>query len=136
MTASISGVTKDVDAVTGVCNASDYTLTNAVMDVNAQVPTGTAQGAWGVPADVATLAFNNKATNQDQCKGARVKPRIRDSLTDQLDRRVGRAKALPTRFHASSLQRMTCPLQRPSAHGTPGHPLHVHPPWSGAYGTG
>jgi hypothetical protein len=72
VTASISSVVKAGGAVAGTCDATDYTLANAVMDVNAEVPTGTAQGAWGVPADVATLAFNNKATNQDQCKGATV----------------------------------------------------------------
>jgi len=55
------------------CSASDYTLTNPVMDVNAQVPAGSGVGAWGVPADVATIAFNNKpAVNQDACKNATV----------------------------------------------------------------
>ena len=32
--------------------------------MNAEVPTGTAKGAWGG----ATIEFNNKATSQDQCK--------------------------------------------------------------------
>lgn len=68
VTASISGVTKAVGAVSGTCDASDYTLTGAVMPVNANVNSGTAQGAW----TGATLQFNNKATNQDQCQGATV----------------------------------------------------------------
>jgi hypothetical protein len=68
VTASISSVTKAVGAVAGTCDATDYTLSNATMTVNASVPTGTAQGSW----TGATIAFNNKATNQDQCQGATV----------------------------------------------------------------
>jgi hypothetical protein len=68
VTASISSVTKAVGAVAGTCDASDYTLTDAVMTVNAEVPVGTAQGSW----TGAKIKFNNKATNQDQCKGATV----------------------------------------------------------------
>lgn len=68
VTASIASVTKAAGAVAGVCDATDYTLASATMTVNAQVPAGSAQGAW----TGATLQFNNKATNQDQCKGATV----------------------------------------------------------------
>jgi hypothetical protein len=68
VTASIASVTKAVGAVAGTCDASDYTLASAAMTVNAQVPAGTSQGAWSG----ATIKFNNKATNQDQCKGATV----------------------------------------------------------------
>lgn len=68
VTASIASVTKDVGAVAGVCDASDYTLTDAVMTVGAEVPDGTAQGGW----TGATIQFNNKVTNQDQCKLATV----------------------------------------------------------------
>lgn len=69
VTATISSVTKAVGAPAGICDATDYTLTAATMTVNAQVPTGTAQGAW----TGATIAFNNKAAaNQDGCKGATV----------------------------------------------------------------
>ncbi len=69
VTASIASVTKAVGAPAGTCDASDYTLAGATMTVNAQVPSGTAQGAW----TGATLAFNNKsAANQDACKGATV----------------------------------------------------------------
>jgi hypothetical protein len=73
VTVSIGSVAKATDAVAGVCDATDYTLTNPVMTVNATVPTGADQGAWGVPADVATIQFNDKpTTNQDPCKGATV----------------------------------------------------------------
>jgi hypothetical protein len=73
VTVSIRGVTKADGAAAGVCDASDYVLTNPVMDVNQTVQTGAAQGAWGVPADVATIQFkDDPTTNQDQCKGATV----------------------------------------------------------------
>jgi hypothetical protein len=68
VTASISAVTKDAGAVAGTCDATDYTLANAVMTVGAEVPVGTAQGSW----TGATIKFNNKGTNQDQCKNATV----------------------------------------------------------------
>jgi hypothetical protein len=68
VTASIASVTKDAGAVVGTCDASDYTLSNSVMAVGAEVPAGTAQGAW----TGATIEFNNKVTNQDQCKLATV----------------------------------------------------------------
>ncbi len=68
VTVSIASVTKAGSAVAGTCDASDYTLANAVMTVNAEIPVGSDQGAW----TGATLKFNNKATNQDQCKGATV----------------------------------------------------------------
>ncbi len=69
VTASIASVTKAVGAPAGTCDATDFTLANATMAVNAQVPAGTAQGAF----TGATIKFNNKtATNQDACKGATV----------------------------------------------------------------
>ena len=69
VTASIAGVAKAAGAPAGTCDASDYTLANATMTVNAEVPAGNAQGAWSG----ATIQFNNKAaTNQDACKGATV----------------------------------------------------------------
>lgn len=68
VTARIASVTKAVGA-TGACDATDFTLANAVMTVNAEVPSGVAQGAF----TGATIQFNNKAgTNQDACKGATV----------------------------------------------------------------
>ena len=68
VTASISSVTKAGGAPAGTCDASDYTLANAVMTVNTEVPAGTAQGSWSG----ASIKFNNKASNQDACKGATV----------------------------------------------------------------
>jgi len=68
VTAAIASVIKATGAPSGTCDASDYTLTGATMTVGAQVPAGSAQGAWSG----ATIAFNNKATIQDACKGATV----------------------------------------------------------------
>ncbi|HEX4444709.1 MAG TPA: hypothetical protein VHZ81_14155 [Galbitalea sp.] len=65
--ASITSVTKAGSPVTG-CDATDYTLTSPTMSVAAEIPAGSAQGNWSG----ATLAFNNKITNQDACKGATV----------------------------------------------------------------
>jgi hypothetical protein len=67
--ASISSVDKAVGAPSGTCDATDYTLANATMTVNAEVASGTGVGAW----TGATIKFNDKvATNQDACKGATV----------------------------------------------------------------
>ena len=68
VTASIASVTKAAGAPAGTCDATDYTLSGATMTVNASVPAGSGQGAW----TGATIKFNNKATNQDACKGATV----------------------------------------------------------------
>ncbi|HEX6391397.1 MAG TPA: hypothetical protein VFZ89_18175 [Solirubrobacteraceae bacterium] len=68
VTASIASVTKAQDAPAGTCDASDFTLANATMTVGAEVPAGTAKGSW----TGATIKFNNKASNQDACKGATV----------------------------------------------------------------
>lgn len=69
VTASIASVAKATGAPTGTCDTTDYTLATPAMAVAAQVPAGTAQGAW----TGATIAFNNKAaSNQDACKGATV----------------------------------------------------------------
>jgi hypothetical protein len=67
VTVSIASVTLAEDAAAGTCDATDYTLTGAAMAVNAQVladDTSTWSGA--------TIAFNNKGTIQDACKGATV----------------------------------------------------------------
>ena len=67
VTAAISSVTKAEGAPAGVCDASDYSLTDAVMTVNEEVPAGTAQGSW----TGADLQFNNKSdASQDACKDA------------------------------------------------------------------
>ena len=69
VTVSIGSVTKAVGAPAGTCDATDYTLANATMTVNADVPAGNGAGSW----TGATIQFNNKpATNQDACKGATV----------------------------------------------------------------
>lgn len=68
VTASIASVTKAAGAPAGACTAADYTLTGATMTVAAQIPVGTAQGAWSG----ATIAFNNTGANQDGCQGATV----------------------------------------------------------------
>lgn len=68
VTASISSVTIAAGAAAGTCDASDYTLAGTVMPVNAEVPVGFRQGAW----TGATVQFNDKASNQDACKGAIV----------------------------------------------------------------
>jgi len=69
VTASIASVDKAAGAPAGTCDATDYTLTGATMNVNAQVPAGDGQGSWSG----ANIAFNNKASvNQDACKLAVV----------------------------------------------------------------
>ncbi len=66
--ASISSVDV-VGTPVGTCDASDYTLSNATMTVNAEVAAGSGKGAW----TGATIQFNDKAAaNQDACKGATV----------------------------------------------------------------
>jgi hypothetical protein len=68
VTASIASVVKAAGAPAGTCDATDFTLANPVMTVNAEVPVGASVGAF----TGATIKFNNKATNQDACKGATV----------------------------------------------------------------
>lgn len=65
---TIASVTKDAGAVAGTCDATDYVIVGGTMTVGAEVPVGTAQGAW----TGATIAFVDKGTNQDQCKLATV----------------------------------------------------------------
>ncbi|MBV9823558.1 MAG: hypothetical protein JO144_15100 [Actinobacteria bacterium] len=64
VTASIASVTP---AGSGSCDASDYTLSSPDMSVGQDLAPGASATFTG-----ATLAFNNKATNQDGCKGATV----------------------------------------------------------------
>ena len=69
VTAAIGSVTKAGGAPAGTCDSTDYTLANAAMTVDAEIPAGSAQGAW----TGATVKFNNKAgVNQNACKGATV----------------------------------------------------------------
>lgn len=68
VTASIASITQAPSAV-GSCTASDYTLSNAAVTVNSEIPTGTGKGSWSG----ATIQFNDKpGVNQDGCKGATV----------------------------------------------------------------
>jgi hypothetical protein len=57
-----------VGAPSGSCGTGDYTLTGATMTVGAEVPSGSAKGAW----TGATIAFNDTGSLQDACKGATV----------------------------------------------------------------
>jgi hypothetical protein len=69
VTASIDSVQTAADAPAGTCDASDFTLSNEEMTVNAEVASGEHKGSWSG----ATIQFNNKAdANQDACKGATV----------------------------------------------------------------
>jgi hypothetical protein len=66
----VGTVTASIDSVdaAGDCDASDFTLSDPVMDVNDEVGPGTG-GSWSG----ATIQFNDKTdTNQDGCKGATV----------------------------------------------------------------
>ena len=68
VTVSIASVTKAASAPAGTCDASDFTLANTTMPVNSEIPKGNGVGAF----TGATIQFNNKASNQDACKGATV----------------------------------------------------------------
>ena len=68
VTASIASVTKAGGAVAGTCDETDFTLANATATVNATVAAGNGVGSWTGP----TIKFNDKVTNQDQCKDATV----------------------------------------------------------------
>lgn len=68
VTASIGSVTKAGGAPAGTCDATDFTLASAAMSVDAEVAAGNGVGAF----TGATIRFNNKASNQDACKGATV----------------------------------------------------------------
>jgi hypothetical protein len=64
---TIAGVDKAVGAVAGTCDASDYTLANGTVLLGQDVASGAT-----IPFSGTTLKFNNKASNQDACKGATV----------------------------------------------------------------
>lgn len=65
--ASIASVTK-AGAVAVGCDASDFTLASETMTVGHEVASGTGVDGWSG----ATIAFNDKNTNQDACKGVTV----------------------------------------------------------------
>jgi hypothetical protein len=66
VTVSITGVTQ-AQGATGTCDASDYTLSSPDMAIGKDVAAGASTSFSG-----ATIQFNNKASNQDGCKGATV----------------------------------------------------------------
>lgn len=64
-------VIKAAGAAAGTCDATDFTIaytTGTTMPVGAEIAKGTGVGTWSG----ATIAFNDKATNQDACKLATV----------------------------------------------------------------
>ena len=67
VTVSISSVVKAVGAPAGTCDSTDYTLSNNPLTYNAEVLANDTS-TWTGPA----IAFNNKPSNQDGCKGATV----------------------------------------------------------------
>jgi hypothetical protein len=68
VSATISSVTgPNIDA-DSPCDADDYELNGFPVQVDAQVPSGTAQGNWSG----GSIELLNAATNQDGCKGATV----------------------------------------------------------------
>jgi hypothetical protein len=70
----VGSVTASIGTITGgpTCEATDYTITNAVSTVGVDVPVGDGVGSWGV-TDTPTIQFNNKVgENQDDCKDAVV----------------------------------------------------------------
>jgi hypothetical protein len=64
---SISSVVKAVGAPSGTCDATDYVITGSPVAINAEVLANDTS-AWSGPQ----IAFVNKASNQDGCKGATV----------------------------------------------------------------
>lgn len=66
VTVSIKDVTPAVGAA-GSCDASDYTLASPDMTVGKDLVSGEIFTFTG-----ATIKFNDKGTNQDGCKGAKV----------------------------------------------------------------
>jgi len=68
VSASIASVTGPNIDPTHPCDATDYELTGFPVTVQAEVPSGTAQGSW-TGGGVKLL---NRASDQDGCKGAAV----------------------------------------------------------------
>ena len=66
--ASISSVTGPNITVPNPCTAADYQLNGFPVQVDAEVPAGSAQGNWTGPS----VQLLNTASNQDGCKGATV----------------------------------------------------------------
>jgi LPXTG-motif cell wall-anchored protein len=64
---SISSVTKATLAVAGICDATDYVVGAPQMPIDQ-----TLDPAGSVDINGATIGFNDRARNQDACKGATV----------------------------------------------------------------
>ena len=64
---SVASVVKAVGAPAGTCDATDYVITGSPLAINAEVLADDSS-TWSGPQ----IAFVNKATNQDGCKGATV----------------------------------------------------------------
>jgi hypothetical protein len=64
---SISSVTKAPHAVAGICDLTDYVVESPQMLINQTV-----DAAASVEINGATIGFNDRATNQDACKGATI----------------------------------------------------------------
>lgn len=62
-----SGWFSQTDLSKPKCTAADFTLVQPTA-TNAEVPAGNAQGAWGG----GSIALNDSATNQDNCKNVSV----------------------------------------------------------------
>lgn len=67
MVVRVSSVTKAPHAVAGRCDATDYMVLNPQMPVNETVLPDASLNIGG-----ATIGFDDRATNQDACKGATV----------------------------------------------------------------
>jgi len=67
--ATISSVTGANITVLHPCDASDYELNGFPLTVNADIPPGNAQGAWGTGASIELV---ERGSNQDGCKDAVV----------------------------------------------------------------
>jgi hypothetical protein len=64
---TISSVVKAVGAPAGTCDATDYVITGSPLAIGAEVLADDSS-TWSGPQ----IAFVNKASNQDGCKGATV----------------------------------------------------------------
>lgn len=68
ISASIASVTgPNIDA-SNPCDANDYQLTGFPVTVQAEIPSGSAQGSWSGGG----IRLLNRASNQNGCKGATV----------------------------------------------------------------
>ncbi len=73
--ATISSVTGPNVTDTPTCTTADYQLNGFPVTVDAEIPVGTNQGAWGIAAPgvgATTIEMLDPNTNQDSCKGATV----------------------------------------------------------------